>query len=51
MNPRVAHVALVLVAIGGAAFVAFMLLVAGCRAALPEEPGYTVTHAREAGRP
>lgn len=51
MNPRAAHVALVLVAIGGVAFVAFLLLVGGCRAGLPPEPGYVVTSARDAGRP
>lgn len=51
MNPRTVHAALVICAIGGLAYVAFLLLVAGCSSSLPPEPGYTVTHAREAGRP
>lgn len=46
MNPSVAHLALVIVAIGAAAFVAFMIfavLVAGCRTQPPPEPPYVET--------
>ena len=51
MNPRAVHVALVIGGIAAAAFVAglvFMTLFAGCAAGLPPEPGYVVTHARDA---
>ena len=32
------------------AAVVWILLFVGCRAPMPMEPGYTVTHARDAGR-
>lgn len=50
MNPRVAHVALVLVGIGCALFLAFLLFVGGCRSSLPAEPAYVETIAGGAMR-
>jgi hypothetical protein len=49
VNPKAVQMALVLVAIGAAAFLAFLLLVGGCAAVLPTEPPFTVTM-RDAGR-
>lgn len=47
MNSHHVQIAFVLGAIGGVAFVVFLVLVAGgCRQTLPEEPAYTETVSR-----
>jgi hypothetical protein len=48
VNPKAVQMALVLVAIGAAAFLAFLLLVGGCAAPLVE-PAF-VSIGRDAGR-
>lgn len=52
MNPRVAHVAIVICAVGLGAFVIAMALLGGCSHSLPPEPPIvcTVTASRDAGR-
>jgi len=50
VNPRVAHAALLLLGIGAAFVIAFLLLVGGCRSSLPAEPAYVETIARGASR-
>jgi len=47
VNPRVAHVAIVIVGIACAAFLAF-LLASGCVTSLPPEPPFTETVAANA---
>ncbi len=43
MNPRVAHIGMVIVGIDILAFLAFLALTGGCRPALPAEPPYVET--------
>ena len=43
MNPKAIETALILGAIGAVAFLLFLMLVGGCRTALPEETGWVET--------
>ena len=46
MNPDAIRTALIFAAIGGVAFIAFLVLVAGCRSSLPEETGWVEVTSR-----
>lgn len=46
MNPHHITTALIFAAIGGVAFIAFLILVGGCGSTMPEETGWVEVTAR-----